>query len=85
MVVMETFFDFLSASGGAILGALFAFFLNRSRNKHKDNQIVIGRQALEKLKIDNAELMARVQEKDAMIAQLQSQLDIEIKKNKRRK
>lgn len=76
MAIVETFFDFLSATGGAILGAIFAFFLNRNRNRHKDNQIVIGRQALEKIKIENAELMARIQEKDKMITQLKSQLEI---------
>ena len=83
MAIVETFFDFLSATGGAILGAVFAFFLNRNRNRRKDNQIVIGRQALEKIKIENAELMARIQEKDKMIAQLKSQL--EILENKKKK
>ena len=63
MVILETLFDILSASAGAILGALFAFFLNRKRNKKMANQIIVGRQALEKIKLENEELLKRVAKK----------------------
>ncbi len=74
MVILETLFDILSASAGAILGALFAFFLNRKRNKKMANQIIVGRQALEKIKLENEELLKRVQEKENLILQMQVQI-----------
>lgn len=74
MAILETLFDILSASAGAILGALFAFFLNRKRNKKMANQIIVGRQALEKIKLENEELLKRVQEKENLILQMQVQI-----------
>ncbi|MBP3398012.1 MAG: hypothetical protein J6K82_03715 [Alphaproteobacteria bacterium] len=74
MAILETLFDILSASAGAILGALFAFFLNRKRNKKMANQIIVGRQALEKIKLENEELLKRVQETENLILQMQVQI-----------
>lgn len=74
MVILETLFDILSASAGAILGALFAFFLNRKRNQKMSNQIIVGRQTLEKIKLENTELLKRVQEKENLILQMQMQI-----------
>jgi hypothetical protein len=33
MIIMETLFDAISATIGAVVGATFAFYLNRKRNK----------------------------------------------------
>ena len=65
MAIVETLFDLLSASAGAILGALFAFFLNRKRRKQMANQLVISRSALEKVKLENEEiLLIKVMERE---------------------
>ena len=74
MVVMETFFDFLSASAGAILGALFAFMLNRKRNKKMSSQLVVSRQSFEKIKLENMNLLQQIKEKENLILQLQLQI-----------
>lgn len=74
MAIMDTFFDFLSASGGAILGALFAFMLNRKRNRQMSNQLIISRQALDKIKLENAELMKQIQDKENTILQMEMQI-----------
>lgn len=74
MVLVETLFDLLSASFGAICGAVFAFFLNRKRNKSMANQLVVSRQALEKIKLENQDLLHRVQDKENLILQLQLQI-----------
>lgn len=71
MVLVETLFDLLSASFGAICGAVFAFFLNRKRNKSMANQLVVSRQALEKIKLENQDLLHQVQDKENLILQLQ--------------
>ncbi len=74
MVIIETLFDLLSASAGAILGALFAFFLNRKRRKQMVNQLVISRSALEKVKLENEQLLTQIQEKENLILQLEMQI-----------
>ncbi len=74
MVILETLFDLLSASAGAIFGALFAFFLNRKRNQRISNQLIISRQSLEKLKLENDALLKRIQEKENVILQMEMQI-----------
>lgn len=74
MAIVETLFDFISASVGAICGAVFAFFLNRRRNRRMASQQVVSRQALEKVKLENEKLLAIIQEKENMILQMQMQI-----------
>ncbi len=72
--MMDTIFDFLSASGGAILGALVAFLLNRKRNRQMANQLIVSRQALDKIKLENTELLKQIQDKENTILQLEMQI-----------
>ncbi len=74
MVIVETLFDLLSASAGAIFGALFAFFLNRKRRKQMANQLIVSRNALEKIKLENEQLLAQIQEKENLILQMEMQI-----------
>ena len=74
MVIMDTIFDFLSASGGAILGALVAFMLNRKRNRQMASQLIVSRQALDKIKLENTELLKQIQDKENTILQLEMQI-----------
>ena len=74
MAIVETLFDFISASVGAICGAVFAYFLNRRRNRRMASQQVVSRQALEKVKLENEKLLAIIQEKENMILQMQMQI-----------
>ena len=81
-MLIETLFDLLSASTGAICGALFAFFLNRKRNRQMSSQLVVSRQALDKIKIENEKLLERIQEKENLILQMQLQILGKTKKRK---
>lgn len=74
MMVMETLFDVISASTGAVLGALFAFFLNRKRRNQMTNQLVVSKQALEKIKLENQQLLEQIHEKEDLILQMQMQI-----------
>ena len=85
MAIMDTFFDFLSASGGAILGALVAFLLNRKRNRQMATQLIISRQALDKIKLENTELLKQIQDKENTILQLEMQILGDGKKDKLKK
>ena len=74
MALVETLFDLLSASTGAIIGAFVAFLLNRSRNRKMASQLVVSRQALDKIKLENQGLLKQVQEKENLILQMQVQI-----------
>ena len=71
MVLVETLFDLLSASAGAICGVLFGFYLNRKSRRKMANQVVLSKQELNKIKLENESLLKRVQDKENMILQLQ--------------
>ena len=73
-MLMETLFDLISASAGAICGALFAFFLNHRKTKSMSSQLVISRQALEKIKLENESLLKQIRDKENLILQMQMQI-----------
>lgn len=74
MSITETLFDIFSASVGASFGVLVGFILNRGRTKKMANQIVVSKTALEKIKIENQELLKRIQDKENTILQMQMQI-----------
>ena len=74
MVILDTLFDVLSASFGAIMGAVFAFYLNKKRNKKMANQVVFGRQELEKIKLENQRLLDTIREKENLILKMQVEI-----------
>lgn len=74
MAIIETLFDVLSASVGAIFGALFAFFLNRKRNNKMMARLGVSRQALDKIKLENHDLLEQIKEKENLILKMQMQL-----------
>ena len=74
MVIVETLFDLLSASAGAILGALFAFFLNRNRRKQMTKQLIVSKSELEKIKLENEKLLEQIKEKENLILKMQVQI-----------
>lgn len=74
MSITETLFDIFSASVGASFGVLVGFILNRGRTKKMANQIVVSKTALEKIKIENQDLLKRIQDKENTILQMQMQI-----------
>lgn len=65
--LIDTLFDLLSAASGALVGAVVTGFFNRGRRQQLANQVVLGRQALEKMKLENDRLLEMVREKENMI------------------
>lgn len=74
MMLMETLFDLISASTGAICGAIFAFFLNHRKTKSMSSQLVVSRQALEKIKLENEALLKQIHDKENLILQMQMEI-----------
>ena len=86
MVIMETLFDVISAAIGAIIGATFAFFLNRKRNKQMARQSVISRQELTTLRAENERLLQQIKTKEDIILKMQMQLlGTQVSKKKQKK
>ena len=74
MVIMDTLFDVISATIGAIIGAAFAFFLNRKRAKQFTRQSVASRQELSALRQENERLLQQIKTKENIILKMQMQL-----------
>lgn len=74
MIIMETLFDVISATIGAILGATFAFYLNRKRNKQMAKLSVDNRKELYALKQENERLLEQIKSKEDIILKMQMQL-----------
>ena len=64
MAIIDTLFDVLSASIGAVMGAVFAFYLNRKRNRNMASQQLITRRELERIKLENERLLSQIKEKE---------------------
>lgn len=74
MVIMETLFDVISATIGAVVGAMFAFFLNRKRSRQMMRQSVTSRQELTALRQENERLLEQIKTKEDIILKMQMQL-----------
>ena len=89
MAILDTFYDVLSASVSAVVGVLVGFILNHKSRDRMANQVVVSRQELEKIKLENSELLKRIQDKENIILQVQMQMlgdkpDVKAKKSKKK-
>lgn len=74
MALIDTLFDVLSASFGAICGAVFAFFLNHRRNRRMANEQIISRRELDAMRQENQRLLEEIKDKENIILKMQMQL-----------
>ena len=74
MALIDTLFDVLSASFGAICGAVFAFFLNRRRNRRMANEQIISHRELDAIRQENERLLKEIKDKENIILKMQIQL-----------
>ena len=85
MALIDTLFDVLSASFGAICGAVFAFFLNRRRNRRMANEQIISQRELDAIRQENERLLQQIKTKEDIILKMQMQLLSTPEKNKKTK
>ncbi len=74
MALVDTLFDVISATIGAVIGATFAFFLNRKRTRQITRETTISRQELAKLRSENERLLEQIKEKENIILKMQIQI-----------
>ena len=74
MALLDSLFDVISASVSAMVGGLVGFLLNRKDRRRMANQVVVSARELEKIKLENSDLLKRIQDKENTILQLQIQI-----------
>ena len=74
MALVDTLFDVLSASFGAICGAVFAFFLNHRRNRQMANEQIVSHRELDAMRQENQRLLEEIKDKENIILKMQMQL-----------
>lgn len=85
MAIIDTIFDVLSASVGAIMGAIFAFYLNHRRNRSLATKLIVNRQTLDKIKLENQSLLKQIRDKENTILKMQMQILAENPDSKKKK
>lgn len=85
--LIETLGDLLSATSGALAGAIVTGLFNRGRNKSLSNQVMAGQRELKKQEQENERLLDVIREKENTILQMQMDLlsGAKAKPKKRRK
>ena len=69
--LVETLSDLLSASGGALAGAIVTGLFNRGRNKQLSDQVMAGQVELEKREAENQRLLSLIRDKEDTIMRLE--------------
>lgn len=85
--LIETLGDLLSATSGALAGAIVTGLFNRGRNKSLSDQVMAGQRELKKQEQENERLLDVIREKENTILQMQMDLlsGAKAKPKKRRK
>lgn len=83
--LLDTLFDLLSAASGALVGSLVTALVNRGRHRQLSDQVVLGRQELEKVKLENERLLDVIRDKENTIMKMQMEILESDKPKKRRK
>lgn len=69
--LIETFGDLLSATSGALAGAIVTGLFNRGRNRTLSERVMAGQQELEKQQLENQRLLDVIKEKENIILNMQ--------------
>lgn len=72
--LIETLGDLLSATSGALAGAIVTGLFNRSRNKSLSDQVMAGQRELKKQEQENERLLAVIKEKENTLLKMQMDL-----------
>ena len=72
--LIDTLFDLVSAASGALVGAIVTGLFNRSRRRQLSDQVVLGRQELEKVKLENERLLGIIRDREETIMKMEMQI-----------
>lgn len=72
--LVETLSDLLSASSGALVGALVTGLFNRGRHRQLSNQVEVGRRELDNIRLENDRLLEVIRDREKTIMEMQMKI-----------
>ena len=72
--LLDTLTDLLSATSGALAGAVVTGLFNRGRRRQLSDQVIAGQQALAHQQAENERLMEIIKDKESFILQLEEKI-----------
>lgn len=84
--LLDTLTDLLSASSGALVGAIVTGLFSRGRNRRLSDQVMASQRELEKQQMENQRLLDLIQQKESFILELEERrLDSDKPKTKKKR
>ncbi len=74
MVITDVLYDLTVGVAGAVIGALIMLVFNRKKNRRLSNEILVNRQDLEKLRLENNRLIETIKDRENQILELQKKI-----------
>ena len=74
MVVTDVLYDLTVGVAGAVIGALIMLMFHRQKTRRLSNEILVNRQDLEKLRLENNRLIETIKNRETKILELQQKI-----------
>lgn len=74
MVITDVLYDLTVGVAGAVIGALIMLVFNRKKTRRLSNEILVNRQDLEKLRLENNKLIETIKDRETQILKLQRKI-----------
>ncbi len=74
MVITDVLYDLTVGVAGAVIGALIMLVFNRKKTRRLSNEILVNRQDLEKLRLENNQLIETIKDRENQILELQKKI-----------
>ncbi len=74
MVITDVLYDLTVGVAGAVIGALIMLMFHRQKTRRLSNEILVNRQDLEKLRLENNRLIETIKNRETKILELQQKI-----------
>lgn len=74
MVITDVLYDLTVGVAGAVIGALIMLMFHRQKTRRLSNEILVNRQDLEKLRLENNRLIETIKNRENQILELQRKI-----------
>ncbi len=74
MVITDVLYDLTVGVAGAVIGALIMLMFHRRKTRRLSNEILVNRQDLEKLRLENNRLIETIKNRETKILELQQKI-----------
>ncbi len=74
MVITDVLYDLTVGVAGAVIGALIMLLFSHQKTRRLSNEILVNRQDLEKLRLENNRLIETIKNRENQILELQRKI-----------